>query len=459
MPGPAGAAPDQHALEQPRHGRPRHGQHEPPAPAACPARRTARAVQTTGGRPAAGAEATASGITRPAQPDRSADPGPSTAAMATTARMSAARSSTVEAVAAPTRHPRAAHHAHHPQRLAQAQRQQVVARQRHVDRREGLAEATGPAAPGTRAPPAARTPARRPRGRAPGPADRGRRRSSRAADRAPRRPSGRRRRRSAARRQDDQRRQRRPRPTRDLIDRWTLYSTAVDLTLCAAARRLGTGDPGGAGEGAREHDRDAGSLTSLRCDRRSSWSPWSPSPRPPPASAPRTPARRRPATSRTTCSARSAWAEDGDLDVSPPVRARAYRPFHAEDILPRPPDRGDGRLVEPHDPLLPLPARRARWPSAAGWRPSSPWPDGRGARRPDALDRGAPPRRPAAPRGRRRRACSRRRRPWRPTARRSIRRSPARSRSRSASRRSPGASDGAAWPRSPSAWPRCPGCR
>lgn len=52
-------------------------------------------------------------------------------------------------------------------------------------------------------------------------------------------------------------------------------------------------------------------------------------------------------------SARSLW-DDGDLDISDELAARAYEPFH-EATLPtqtRPLD--DGRQVSPHDPLLPL---------------------------------------------------------------------------------------------------------
>jgi hypothetical protein len=45
--------------------------------------------------------------------------------------------------------------------------------------------------------------------------------------------------------------------------------------------------------------------------------------------------------------------EDGNLDVSDEIARRAYLPFHGEEILTQAEDRGDGRLIEPHDPLLP----------------------------------------------------------------------------------------------------------
>jgi hypothetical protein len=47
-------------------------------------------------------------------------------------------------------------------------------------------------------------------------------------------------------------------------------------------------------------------------------------------------------------------AEDGDLDVADEFREGAYRPFHALDLAPQARAGDDGRLVEPHDPLLPL---------------------------------------------------------------------------------------------------------
>ena len=46
-------------------------------------------------------------------------------------------------------------------------------------------------------------------------------------------------------------------------------------------------------------------------------------------------------------------AEDGDLDVSDEIGRLAYRPFHEVEILAQAEERGDGRLIEPHDPLLP----------------------------------------------------------------------------------------------------------
>ncbi len=45
--------------------------------------------------------------------------------------------------------------------------------------------------------------------------------------------------------------------------------------------------------------------------------------------------------------------EDGDLDVSDEIGRLAYRPFHEVEILAQAENRGDGRLIEPHDPLLP----------------------------------------------------------------------------------------------------------
>ena len=154
-------------------------------------------------------------------------------------------------------HPRAAHHAHHPQRLAQAQRQEVVARQRHVQGRQRLAERSAPGAPGTRAPPGARTPARTPRGRRRGPADRGRRprpcpRASPGSNRVDDVGD------AAHEAQHGERRQRRPRPTRDHLiggpyiqRRLTLHSAPPGGGLARAT--------GGAGEGARERERGDGS--------------------------------------------------------------------------------------------------------------------------------------------------------------------------------------------------------
>ena len=45
--------------------------------------------------------------------------------------------------------------------------------------------------------------------------------------------------------------------------------------------------------------------------------------------------------------------EDGDLDVSDEIGRLAYLPFHEVEILAQAENRGDGRLIEPHDPLLP----------------------------------------------------------------------------------------------------------
>ena len=47
-------------------------------------------------------------------------------------------------------------------------------------------------------------------------------------------------------------------------------------------------------------------------------------------------------------------AEDGDLDVAPQFARAEYRPFHAPDLPPQARPDAAGRLVEPHDPLLPL---------------------------------------------------------------------------------------------------------
>lgn len=46
-------------------------------------------------------------------------------------------------------------------------------------------------------------------------------------------------------------------------------------------------------------------------------------------------------------------AYDGDLDVSDEYAARAYRPFHEIALAPQARPLDDGRLVEPHNPLLP----------------------------------------------------------------------------------------------------------
>lgn len=47
-------------------------------------------------------------------------------------------------------------------------------------------------------------------------------------------------------------------------------------------------------------------------------------------------------------------AEDGDLDVANQFRRHEYRPFHAVDLVPQARPTAGGRLVEPHDPLLPV---------------------------------------------------------------------------------------------------------
>jgi len=47
-------------------------------------------------------------------------------------------------------------------------------------------------------------------------------------------------------------------------------------------------------------------------------------------------------------------AEDGDLDVRDEFAAQRYRDFHEIDLAPQARPLADGRLVEPHDPLLPL---------------------------------------------------------------------------------------------------------
>ena len=61
-------------------------------------------------------------------------------------------------------------------------------------------------------------------------------------------------------------------------------------------------------------------------------------------------------------------AEDGDLDVAPQFARRDYRPFHAPDLPPQARPDADGRLVEPHDPLLPVllaaPAALGGWVAA-----------------------------------------------------------------------------------------------
>lgn len=61
-------------------------------------------------------------------------------------------------------------------------------------------------------------------------------------------------------------------------------------------------------------------------------------------------------------------ARDGDLDVADQYAAEAYRPFHGLDLRPQGRRLDDGRVVEPHDPLLPallaVPAGAGGWPAA-----------------------------------------------------------------------------------------------
>lgn len=61
-------------------------------------------------------------------------------------------------------------------------------------------------------------------------------------------------------------------------------------------------------------------------------------------------------------------ARDGSLDVADAYAAETYRPFHAPDLEPQGRALDDGRVVEPHDPLLPallaLPTAAAGWPGA-----------------------------------------------------------------------------------------------
>jgi hypothetical protein len=58
-------------------------------------------------------------------------------------------------------------------------------------------------------------------------------------------------------------------------------------------------------------------------------------------------------------------AEDGDLDLRDELRAERYRSFHAANLDPQSKPLEDGRLVAPHDPLLP--ALVAAPMGAAGW--------------------------------------------------------------------------------------------
>lgn len=58
-------------------------------------------------------------------------------------------------------------------------------------------------------------------------------------------------------------------------------------------------------------------------------------------------------------------ATDGNLDVSDEIARRAYAPFHEVDLDPQAEPSPDGRLVSPHDPLLP--ALLAGPMAAGGW--------------------------------------------------------------------------------------------
>jgi hypothetical protein len=61
-------------------------------------------------------------------------------------------------------------------------------------------------------------------------------------------------------------------------------------------------------------------------------------------------------------------ARDGDLDVRDELADGAYRPFHEIDLAPQARPLDDGRLIEPHDPLLPAllaaPAALGGWVAA-----------------------------------------------------------------------------------------------
>lgn len=61
----------------------------------------------------------------------------------------------------------------------------------------------------------------------------------------------------------------------------------------------------------------------------------------------------------------SSLVQDGDLDVSNQYRARAYRAFHEIELVPQARQLPGGRLVEPHDPLLP--AMLAPGVALGGW--------------------------------------------------------------------------------------------
>ncbi len=61
-------------------------------------------------------------------------------------------------------------------------------------------------------------------------------------------------------------------------------------------------------------------------------------------------------------------ARDGDLDVRDEFAEQAYRPFHEIELAPQARPLRDGRLIEPHDPLLPAvlaaPAALGGWVAA-----------------------------------------------------------------------------------------------
>ncbi len=61
-------------------------------------------------------------------------------------------------------------------------------------------------------------------------------------------------------------------------------------------------------------------------------------------------------------------AQDGDLDVRDEFAGQAYRPFHEIGLAPQARPLADGRLIEPHDPLLPAilaaPAALGGWVAA-----------------------------------------------------------------------------------------------
>lgn len=63
-------------------------------------------------------------------------------------------------------------------------------------------------------------------------------------------------------------------------------------------------------------------------------------------------------------------AQGGDLDVADEYADGRYRPFHAPDLSPQGSRGDDGRIVEPHDPLLPtllaLPVALGDWAAAKG---------------------------------------------------------------------------------------------